>query len=120
MFARATVSVLFVAAAAAIFVVGDEWDSGPAALFLVWLGVHVAYGAVLATFWALPIALLVPLVIAPLPWDGNDTELWVQAAFAELFYGVPFVFIGVIGVRLWRARRPTELPETQSREEARP
>ena len=118
MIARATVSVLFVAAAAAIFVVGDEWDSGPAGLFLVWLGVHVLYGALFASFWALPVTLVVPLVIAPLPWDGKDTELWVQAAFAELFYGIPFVFIGVVGRRLWQARRPPGLPTPGSREEA--
>ena len=116
--AAAVVSTAFVAAAAGIFVVGDEWDSAPSGLFLVWLGVHVVYGALLASFWALPVALLVPVAIAPLPWDGDDTALWAQAAFAELFYGIPFVFIGVVGRRLWRARRPAELPAPQPREEA--
>jgi hypothetical protein len=119
MLARAIVSAIFVAAAAGIFVVGDEWDAAPGGLFLVWLGVHLAYGAVLATFRALPVALLVPLAVAPLPWDGYDTELWVQAAFAEIFYGIPFVFIGVVGRRLWQARRQAELPGRQPREEAR-
>ena len=118
MLARAIVPAIFVAAAAGIFVVGDEWDGAPAGLFLVWLAVHLAYGAVVATFWALPVALLVPLVVAPLPWDGDDTELWIQVAFAEVFYGIPFVFIGVIGRRLWQARRRPGLPAPQSREEA--
>jgi hypothetical protein len=115
---RWVVSMIFVVAAAGIFVVGDEWDSGPAGLFLVWLAVHVVYGALLPTFWTLPVTLVVPLVIAPLPWDGDDTQLWVQALFAEAFYGIPFVFIGVIGRRLWLARRRPGLPGHQPREGA--
>ena len=111
-------SVAFVGAAAAIYIAGDEWDSAPGALFLVWLGVHLAYGAAVASFWALPVALLVPIVIAPTPWDGTETELWVQAAFTEIFYGIPFVFIGVVGRRLWQLRRPAELPAAARREEA--
>jgi hypothetical protein len=116
----AALSLVFVVAAAAIFIVGDEWDSAPGALFLVWLGVHLAYGAIVASFWALPVALLVPLAIAPTPWDGYDTELWMQAAFAEIFYGIPFVFIGVIGRRLWQIHRPAGLPPAAPREEASP
>ena len=42
----------------------------------------------------------------------------MQAAFAEVFYGIPFVFIGVIGRRLWQARKPAELPPAVRREEA--
>jgi hypothetical protein len=116
--ARVLVSLAFVAASAAIFVVNDEWEDAPGWLFLAWLVLHAAYGAALASFWALPVALLVPVAIAPLPWDGGDTELWVQAAFAEGFYGLPFVFIGVIGRRLWEARRPPELPPPASREQS--
>ncbi len=112
-----SVSVAFVAAATAIFIVGDEWDDAPGALFLVWLAVHLAYGAIVGEFWALPVALLVPVAIAPTPWDGTDTALWVQAAFAEIFYGIPFIFIGVIGRRLWLMRRPPELPPAARREE---
>jgi hypothetical protein len=114
-----TVSAVFVAVSAALFMIGSEWESGPDGLFLLWLGVHLAYGAVLAAFWTLPVALLVPVVVAPLPWDGGETAYWVQALFVEAFYGVPFVFIGVIGRRLWQARRPAELPPVPRREESR-
>jgi hypothetical protein len=116
--ARVLVSLAFVAASTAIFVVNDEWEDAPGWLFLVWLVLHTAYGAALASFWALPVTLLVPVAIAPLPWDGEDTELWVQAAFAEGFYGLPFVFIGVIGRRLWEVRRRPELPPPARREES--
>ena len=106
----AIASLAFVAAAAAIFVLGGEWESAPGSLFVAWLAVHFAYGALVPSFSALPTALLVPVVIAPTPWEGDDeTALWVQAAFAEVFYGIPFVFIGVIARRLWQARRPREL-----------
>ena len=115
---RIAVSAVFVAVATAIFIVGDEWDSAPGGLFVPWLAVHLAYGAIVASFWAVPVAALVPLAIAPTPWDGYDTELWVQAAFAEGFYGMPFVFIGVIARRLWQARKPPELPLPISREES--
>ena len=113
------VSAAFVAAAAAIFVLGDEWESAPGALFLAWLAVHLGFGLALASFWALPVALLVPAAIAPMPWDGYDTALWVQAAFAEGFYGLPFVFMGVIARRLWQARSPRELPAPGRREGSR-
>lgn len=114
---RVTCSAAFVAVASAVFIVGDEWDGAPGGLFVVWLAVHLAYGAALATFWTLPVALLVPAAIAPLPWDGEDTALWVQAAFAEGFYGAPFVFIGVVARRLWQARAPSELSPPPGREE---
>ena len=100
---RIAVSALFVAVAAALFIVGDEWDSAPGGLFVPFLAVHLVYGAILGTFWAVPVAALVPLAIAPTPWDGYDTELWVQAAFAEAFYGMPFVFVG--GISAYRAGR---------------
>lgn len=113
-----TLSAAFVAVAAGIFVLGSEWDDGPAGLFVVWLAAHLAYGAAVATFRALPVTLLVPLAIAPLPWQsGEETAYWTQAAFAELFYGIPFVFIGVVGRRLWQARRPATLPPPPDRGE---
>ena len=105
------------AAAAAIFVVGDKWESAPGALFLVWLGVHLAYGVLMPSFRSLPVALLVPLAVAPARGERGETALWVQALFAEAFYGIPFIFIGVVARRLWRARRRVELTASHAGED---
>ncbi len=111
--ARATdvaVAAVFAAAAAALFVLGDE-RGGSLPFFLGWLAVHVLYGAVSNSFWALPIVIACPpLFVAGSPDGGDDTPLWLQAFFVELFYGAPFAFAGIVGRRLWQARRPKEEP----------
>ena len=78
-----------------LFVLGDERD-GSLPFFLAWLAVHVLYGIVIGSFWALadrrhrarrcssPTSL----------GNGDETPLWLQAFFVEAFYGVPFAFIG--------------------------
>jgi hypothetical protein len=84
-----------------------------------WLGVHLLYGVVSGSFWALAVALTCPpLFVAGIkPDEGHDTELWVQAAYIGAFYGVPLTFIGVVARRLWRLRRAAAaLPEEPERE----
>ena len=109
--ARATnvaVAAAFAAAAATLFVLGDE-RGGSLPFFLGWLAVHVLYGAVSGSFWALPIVIVCPpLFVAASPDGGDDTPLWLQAFFIELFYGAPFAFVGIVGRRLWQAWRPPE------------
>lgn len=48
------VEAAFAASAAVVFVLGDERD-GSLPLFLAWLAVHVLYGIVSGSFWALVI-----------------------------------------------------------------
>jgi len=107
----ATVAGLaFAGAAAALFVLGDERD-GSLAFFVAWLAVHVVYGLAAGSFWALLVVLACPpLLVAVADTNGEDTPLWLQAASVELFYGIPFAFMGVVARRLWQARRPPELP----------
>jgi hypothetical protein len=116
--ANVAVAGAFAASAAALFVVGDE-RNGSLPFFLAWLAVHVLYGIVSGSFWALLIVVACPpLFVATTSGNGNDTPLWLQAGFVEAFYGVPFAFMGIVGRRLWRARRLTELPQPPRREEA--
>ncbi|MDQ3065842.1 MAG: hypothetical protein M3R12_01645, partial [Actinomycetota bacterium] len=81
--------------------------------FLAWVAVHVLYGIASGSFWALLIVITCPpLFVAATSGNGDDTPLWLQSLFVELFYGVPFAFMGIVGRRLRRARRPQEeLPE---------
>ena len=101
----------FAGASALLFVLGDERD-GSLPFFLAWLALHVLYGAGAGSFWALAVVLAgPPLLVAVTASSEDDTPLWLQAAAVELFYGVPFAFMGVVVRRLWQARRPPELPQ---------
>jgi hypothetical protein len=112
------VAAAFAASAAALFVHGDE-RNGSLPFFLAWLAVHVLYGIVAGSFWALPIVVACPpLFVATSSGSGDDTPLWLQAAFVEAFYGVPFAFMGILARRLWQIRRPRELPPPARREES--
>jgi hypothetical protein len=115
--AEVAVAAVFAASAAAIFVAGDE-RNGSLPLFLGWLAVHVLYGIVSGSFWALVIVLTCPpLFVAMFAADGYDTPLWLESAFVEAFYGVPFAFMGILGRRIWQLRR-RELPDSSAREES--
>ena len=108
----------FAAAAALLFVLGDDRD-GSLPFFLAWLAVHVAYGIAAGSFWALAVVVLCPpLLVAIAADNGDDTPLWLQAGAVEAFYGVPFAFMGIVGRRLWHARRPPTLPPSSRREES--
>jgi hypothetical protein len=100
--AEIAVAAAFAATAAWLFDDERSW-----AFFTAWLAVHVLYGIVSGSFWALVIALTCPplLVAGFKPDGGYDTALWVQAVFVGAFYGVPLTFIGVVARRLWRLRR---------------
>lgn len=109
----------FAAAAAALFVQGDE-RGGSLAFFLAWLAVHVLYGIASGSFWALLIVLTCPpLFVAATSGNGDDTPLWLQSFFVEAFYGISFVFIGIVGRRLLQLRRPAGLPERHDGEDPR-
>ena len=96
----------FAAAAATIFVLGDARD-GSLPYFLLWLAVHVLYGIVSGSFWSLLIVLVCPpLLIAGFRPDGYEMPPWLEAAFIEVFYGLPFAFMGIVARRLWRLRHP--------------
>ncbi len=100
-----------------MFVLGDERD-GSLAFFVAWLAVHVLYGVLAGSFWALLVVLACPpLLVAVAGTNDDDTPLWLQAASVELFYGVPFAFMGVVARRLWQARRVPELPAERRGEE---
>jgi hypothetical protein len=79
----------------------------------------VLYGVASGSFWALVIVVTCPpLLVATTSGNADDTPLWLQSFFVELFYGVPFAFMGVVGRRLWQARRPPDaLPVPAHREE---
>ena len=116
--ADVAVAAAFAASAAAFFVLGDERD-GSLPFFLAWLAVHVLYGTVSGSFWALLIVVACPpLFVATTSGNGDDTPLWLQAAFVEAFYGVPFAFLGVVGRRVWRIRRQPELSTESGGEES--
>ena len=116
--AEVAVAAVFAAAAAAIFVAGDE-RNGSLPLFLGWLAVHVLYGIVSGSFWALVIVLTCPpLFVAMFAADGDDTSLWLESAFVEAFYGVPFAFMGILARRIWQLRRRPELPDWPPREDS--
>jgi hypothetical protein len=102
------VAAAFAATAAALFGEDRPWQ-----YLLAWLAVHVLYGVVSGSFWALVVALTCPpLFVAGLKPDSDDGQLWVAAAFVAAFYGVPLTFMGVVARRLWRLRRrAAELPE---------
>lgn len=103
---RVAVGAAFAAAAATIFVLGDARD-GSVPYFLLWLAVHVLYGIVSGSFWSLLIVLVCPpLLIAGFRPGGAETPLWLEAAFIEVFYGLPLAFMGVVTRRLWRLRHP--------------
>jgi hypothetical protein len=120
--ADVAVAATFSAVAATLFVLGDDRD-GSLPFFLAWLAVHVLYGLASGTFWALAIVVVCPpLFVASSSGDGDGTPLWLQAAFVEAFYGVPFAFMGVIAHRLWKARRglredAPKLPPPDGRED---
>ena len=108
----------FAASAAARFVLGDE-RNGSLARFLAWLAVHVLYGVVSGSFWALLIVVTCPpLFVATTSGNGDDTPLWLQSAFVEVFYGVPFAFVGILARRIWHLRRRRELPDSSQGEES--
>ncbi len=115
--AEVAVSAVFAAAAAAIFVEGEE-RNGSLPLFLGWLAVHVLYGIVSGSFWALLIVVTCPpLFVAMFAADGSDTDLWLQSAFVEGFYGVPFAFMGILARRIWHLHHRPELPDPPQRED---
>ena len=100
---------VFSIAAAWFFVLGDERD-GSLPFFLAWLGFHVAYGVLAGSFWALAVVLTCPpLLVAVWADQVGETPLWLQSASVELFYGVPFAFLGIVARRLWQARRRPKL-----------
>jgi hypothetical protein len=112
------VAAAFAASAAALFVAGEDRE-GSLPFFLAWLAVHVLYGIVSGSFWALLIVVTCPpLFAATSSSTGGDSPLWLQAAFVEAFYGVPFSFMGVLARRIWQLhRRPRlELPADPGRE----
>jgi hypothetical protein len=112
------VAAAFAASAAALFVLGDERD-GSLPFFLGWLAVHVFYGIASGSFWALLIVVTCPpLFVATSSGGSDDTPLWLQAAFVEAFYGVPFAFMGILARRIWQLRRRPALPQVSSREES--
>jgi hypothetical protein len=115
--AEVAIAAVFAVSAAAIFVAGDE-RNGSMPFFLGWLAVHVLYGIVSGSFWALLIVLTCPpLFVAMFAEDGYDTSLWLESAFVEAFYGVPFAFLGILARRIWQLRR-RELPDSSAREES--
>lgn len=106
----------FAAAAAALFVEGDA-RGGSLPFFLGWLAVHVLYGLVNGSFWALPIVVACPpLFVATASGDGEGDPLWLEALFVEAFYGISFAFIGIVARRIWQARRRPELRDGSDRE----
>lgn len=112
------VATAFAASAAALFVLGDE-RNGSLPIFLAWLVVHVLWGIVSDSFWALLIVVTCPpLFVAMSSGNGDETPLWLQAAFVEAFYGVPFAFIGIVGRRIWEIRRQPELSHSAEGEES--
>lgn len=115
--ADVAVAAAFAASAAVLFVLGDE-RNGSLPFFLAWLAVHVLYGTASGSFWALLIVVSCPpLFVATTSGNGDDTPLWLQAAFVEAFYGVPFAFVGILARRIWQLRRRPELPQPSNREE---
>ena len=115
--ADVAVTAAFAASAAALFVLGDE-RNGSLPFFLAWFAVHVLYGVGSGSFWALLIAVSCPpLFVAASSGNGDDTPLWLQAFFVEAFYGIPFVFVGILARRIWQLRH-RELPPTPHGEES--
>ena len=111
------VAAAFAASAATLFVLGDERD-GSWPFFLGWIAVHVLYGIGSGSFWALLIVVSCPpLFVATASGGSDDTPLWVQAAFVEAFYGVPFAFAGILARRIWQIRRRPGLPARPRRED---
>ena len=117
--ADVAVAATFAASAAALFVLGDERD-GSLRFFLAWLAVHVLYGIVSGSFWALLIVVTCPpLFVATTSAANSDNmPLWLQAAFVEAFYGLPFAFVGILARRIWQLRRRPKLPESSDGEDA--
>lgn len=116
--ADVAVAAAFAASAAALFVLGDERD-GSLPFFLAWFAVHVLYGVVSGSFWALLIVVACPpLFVAASAGNGDDTPLWLQSFFVEAFYGIPFAFVGILARRIWQLRRRPELPPSSRREES--
>jgi hypothetical protein len=89
----------FAGTAAWLFMEGDERD-GSLPFFLAWLVLHVLFGAVNGSLSAL----LITIVAPPLFVAAGSGE-WQDALFVELFYGVAFVFGGIVGRRAWEIRR---------------
>lgn len=116
--AEIAVAAVFAAAAAALFVAGDE-RGGSLPFFLGWLAVHVLFGVASGSFWSLLIvAVCPPLFVAASSGNGDETPLWLQSLFVEVFYGVPFTFVGVVARRIWQLRRRPALPAEPSREDS--
>ena len=116
--AEVAVAAAFAASAAALFVLGDDRD-GSWPFFVGWLAVHLLYGIASGSFSALLIVVACPpLFVATSSGNGDDTPLWLQSAYVEAFYGVPFAFVGVLARRLWDMRRARpELPAEAGRED---
>jgi hypothetical protein len=111
------VAAAFAASAAALFVLGEE-RNGSWPFFLAWFAVHVLYGVVSGSFWALLIVVTCPPLFAATSSAGEgDSPLWLQALFVEAFYGVPFAFMGILARRIWLLRRRPELPGEVGRED---
>jgi hypothetical protein len=89
----------FSAAAAWLYLEGDE-RGGSLPFFLAWAAVHVVFGAAAGSLAALVVAVACPPLFAV---AGGGS--WIEAAFVELFYGVAFVFAGVVARRVWHGRR---------------
>jgi hypothetical protein len=101
----------FSGSAAWLFAEGEARD-GSLPFFLAWIVVHVLFGLASGSLTALPIAIACP----PLFVAAGSAD-WLDALFVELFYGVAFVFTGVVLRRAWELRRRAALPEEPPRED---
>ena len=116
--ADVAVAAAFAGSAATLFVLGDERD-GSLPFFLAWFAVHVLYGTVSGSFWALLIVVSCPpLFVAASSGNGDDTPLWLQAFFVEAFYGIPFAFVGILAHRIWQLRHRELPPQPEGEESA--
>jgi cytochrome c oxidase assembly factor CtaG len=89
----------FAGSAAWLFAEGETRD-GSLPFFLAWIVVHVLFGFASGSLSALFIA-----VAAPPLFVAAGSADWLDALFVELFYGVAFVFTGVVLRRVWELRR---------------
>jgi hypothetical protein len=104
-------AAVFAGTAAWLFTEGEE-RNGSLPLFLAWIAVHVLYGLASGSLAALLIAVTCP----PLFVAAGSGD-WLDALFVELFYGVAFVFAGVVARLVLQRRRRPELPDDRARED---